>query len=96
MKKCCTTELKKENQPTFLAESWRFGSKNKLLLADGKIKEILDNSIGKKCWLYQTITVKQPTKGLSTVNLRGYFEEMLAESKQQLQTANETYFVTSA
>ena len=38
--------------------------KNKPLLAENRAEAILDNSIGKKCWLRHDITEKQPTKGL--------------------------------
>ncbi len=62
--RCWLMRLTKGKQPTFFAKSWYSGGKNKHLLAENKAEVILDNSIGKKCWLKHVIISKQPTKGL--------------------------------
>ena len=56
--------LTNKNQPTFSGKSWCYGGKIKLMLDENKIEEVMDNSIGKKCWLKHIIIVNQPTKGL--------------------------------
>lgn len=39
--------LTNKNQPTFSGKSWCYGGKTKLMLAENKIEEVMDNSIGK-------------------------------------------------
>ena len=66
------------------------------MLADNKAEAILDNSIGKKCWLKHVITAKQPTEGLYTTKIREYFKKMLAGSEQLFQSANKSIVVPYA